>query len=98
MTWLLPMAIILPMTGAALTLVASRRPRVQRAISFIAWSSDMGAIGIGVTNLTGATRIAAQSNGMRSRPILPWGTSPPCASSATPEASATLADEDTNDT
>src|ERR1700712_4806048 len=33
MTWLLPMAIILPITGAALTLVASRRPRVQRAIS-----------------------------------------------------------------
>ena len=33
MTWLLPMAIILPMAGAALTLVASRRPRVQRAIS-----------------------------------------------------------------
>ena len=33
MTWLLPMAIILPITGAALTLVASRRPRVQRVIS-----------------------------------------------------------------
>jgi len=33
MTWLLPMAIILPITGTALTLVASRRPRVQRAIS-----------------------------------------------------------------
>jgi multicomponent Na+:H+ antiporter subunit D len=32
-TWLLPMAIILPMSGAALTLVASRRPRVQRTIS-----------------------------------------------------------------
>lgn len=33
MTWLLPMAIILPITGAALTLVASRRPRLQRTIS-----------------------------------------------------------------
>ena len=32
-TWLLPMAIILPISGAALTLVASRRPRVQRTIS-----------------------------------------------------------------
>lgn len=32
-TWLLPMTIILPMSGAALTLVASRRPRVQRTIS-----------------------------------------------------------------
>ena len=45
MTWLLPMAIILPITGAALTLVASRRPRVQRAISVTAhlassWSSS----------------------------------------------------------
>ncbi|WP_395726491.1 Na+/H+ antiporter subunit D [Nakamurella sp.] len=32
-TWLLPLSIILPMSGAALTLVASRRPRVQRTIS-----------------------------------------------------------------
>jgi multicomponent Na+:H+ antiporter subunit D len=32
-TWLLPMTIILPISGAALTLVASRRPRVQRTIS-----------------------------------------------------------------
>ena len=32
-TWLLPVSIILPMSGAALTLVASRRPRVQRTIS-----------------------------------------------------------------
>ncbi|WP_420121683.1 Na+/H+ antiporter subunit D [Nakamurella sp.] len=32
-TWLLPMSIILPISGAALTLVASRRPRVQRTIS-----------------------------------------------------------------
>src|SRR6478672_4547287 len=32
-TWLLPMTIILPITGAALTLVASRRPHVQRTIS-----------------------------------------------------------------
>ena len=41
MTWLLPMAIILPMTGAALTLVASRRPRVQRAISVTAISLQL---------------------------------------------------------
>lgn len=41
MTWLLPMAIILPMTGAALTLVASRRPRVQRAISITAISIQL---------------------------------------------------------
>src|SRR6478609_6734527 len=32
-TWLLPMTIILPITGAALTLVAGRRPHVQRTIS-----------------------------------------------------------------
>src|SRR6478672_3420541 len=32
-TWLLPLSIILPISGAALTLVASRRPRVQRTIS-----------------------------------------------------------------
>ncbi len=32
-TWLLPISIILPITGAALTLVASRQPRVQRTIS-----------------------------------------------------------------
>ena len=41
MTWLLPMAIILPITGAALTLVASRRPRVQRAISVSAISLQL---------------------------------------------------------
>src|SRR6476469_7304622 len=33
MTWLLPMAIIIPLAAAGLTLVASRRPRVQRVIS-----------------------------------------------------------------
>ena len=33
MTWLLPLTIIIPLTGAGLTLVASRRPRVQRVIS-----------------------------------------------------------------
>ena len=33
MTWLLPMAIIVPLTGAGLTLVASRRPRIQRLLS-----------------------------------------------------------------
>jgi multicomponent Na+:H+ antiporter subunit D len=33
MTWLLPMAIILPLAGAGLTLVASRRPRIQRVLS-----------------------------------------------------------------
>ena len=42
MTWLLPMAIILPITGAALTLVASRRPRVQRAISVTVISPAAG--------------------------------------------------------
>src|SRR5664279_4244811 len=41
MTWLLPMAIILPMSGAALTLVAGRRPRVQRAISLTAVSAQL---------------------------------------------------------
>ena len=30
-TWLLPMTIILPITGAALTLVAGRRPHVHDA-------------------------------------------------------------------
>ena len=33
MTWLLPLAVILPLAGAGVTLVASRRPRVQRVIS-----------------------------------------------------------------
>ena len=33
MTWLLPMAIIIPLAAAGFTLVASRRPRVQRVIS-----------------------------------------------------------------
>jgi multicomponent Na+:H+ antiporter subunit D len=33
MTWLLPLAIIIPLAGAGFTLVASRRPRVQRVIS-----------------------------------------------------------------
>ena len=33
MTWLLPLAIIIPLAAAGLTLVASRRPRVQRVIS-----------------------------------------------------------------
>jgi multicomponent Na+:H+ antiporter subunit D len=33
MTWLLPLTIIIPLTGAGLTLVASRRPRTQRVLS-----------------------------------------------------------------
>jgi len=33
MTWLLAMAVILPLAGAGVTLIASRRPRVQRVIS-----------------------------------------------------------------
>lgn len=33
MTWLLPVAILLPIVGAGLTLVTGRRPRVQRLIS-----------------------------------------------------------------
>src|SRR6476661_2957169 len=33
MTWLLPLAIIIPLAAAGLTLVASRRPRIQRIIS-----------------------------------------------------------------
>ena len=44
-TWLLPVSIILPMSGAALTLVASRRPRVQRTISVTVisiWPGSMG--------------------------------------------------------
>ena len=33
MSWLLPLAVILPLAGAGITLVASRRPRIQRVIS-----------------------------------------------------------------
>ena len=33
MTWLVPLPVILPLLGAGLTLMLSRRPALQRAVS-----------------------------------------------------------------
>ena len=41
MNWLLPVAIVLPMIGAGVTLVAGRRPRIQRVVSVGALSAQL---------------------------------------------------------
>ena len=35
MTWLVPLPVILPLLGAGLTLMVSRRPDLQRAVSLV---------------------------------------------------------------
>ena len=50
-SWLVPLPVLLPLLGAALTLMASRSPAVQRAVSTVALTAVV-AVAVALVVLT----------------------------------------------